>query len=323
MQDRYGRKINNLRISVTDRCNLRCFYCKPAGEVSLIGYDQILSYEEIVEVVRLAVGWGFKKFRLTGGEPLIRQGIVQLVEALAKLGIPDLSLTTNGTLLGKYAQDLKEAGLKRINIGLDTLKADKFSRITRSDCFHEVIRGLEVALKMGFSPVKINAILLKGINDDEILDFMRLTEDRPLEVRFIELMPFGGHGRWSANFISADEVKLRIERSFALEPMASKEGDGPAVRYKVEGHRGTLGLIAPVSNSFCMSCNRIRLTSDGHLRPCLFSDGEIDIKNPLHQGATDEELKALFMKAVAAKPQKHLLNGGPMTTKREMFQLGG
>lgn len=321
MEDKYGRQVDYLRISVTDRCNLRCLYCQPRRPVPWLSPEQILSYEETVQVVEVALSMGFRKFRLTGGEPLVRRGLVHLVEALGKLDLPDLSMTTNGVLLAKHAQDLKDAGLKRVNIGLDTLQPHRFRQITGYNGFEEVLQGIETALKVGLSPVKINVVLLRGINDNEVLDFVAITREEPLEVRFIELMPFGHRKQWSNLFLSAREVKERIAQERSLKSLSP--GEGPAVRYRVKGHRGTVGFITPISHSFCYRCNRLRLTADGYLRPCLLSDQEMDLKTPLRRRATTTELAAVFTQAVRAKPKGYLPNQNSVVCTKEMFQVGG
>lgn len=320
MEDGYGRKVDYLRISVTDRCNLRCLYCQPRRPVPWLSPNQILSYEEIVRVVKVALDLRFRKFRLTGGEPLVRRGLVYLIEALGSLDLPDLSMTTNGTLLARYAQDLKEAGLRRVNIGLNTLQPHRFQQITGYDGFAEVLKGMEMALKVELSPVKINVVLLRGINEDEVLDFIALTRHESLEVRFIELMPFGHCQGWSDLFLSALEVKERISQNQDMESLPS--GEGPAVRHRVKGHLGTVGFITPISHSFCHRCNRLRLTADGYLRPCLLSDREIELKTVLRTGTTSE-LATVLTEGVSAKPRGHLLNQNSVACAREMFQVGG
>jgi len=323
--DKYGRHINYLRISVTDRCNLRCTYCMPSEGITLMGHSEILRYEEIIKLARLAYEMGFTKFRLTGGEPLVRKGLPDLIRELAHLGENiDLAVTTNGVLLAKYAEELKSAGLPRINISLDTLKREKFKQISRFDLFDDVINGIKQAMRVGFDPVKINAVVVRGVNDDEILDFVEMTKDQPLWVRFIELMPFSRNNWRDEDFISADEIKKRIEAHYQMKALSRSDKSSPAVDYHVEGYKGYIGLIAPLSGKFCDFCNRIRLTADGHLLPCLHSNIEIDIRTPMRSGASDDELKRILRKAMLAKPKGHTLcEENFEKTKRDMSKVGG
>ncbi len=322
MIDSFGRSINYLRISVTDRCNLRCIYCMPPEGVPQMSHSEILSYEEIWTVVRAAAELGVNKIRLTGGEPLVRADLPNLIKMLSQIkGIEELSLTTNGTLLKKYALELKQAGLSRINVSLDTLKADKFRYITRLGELKYVLAGIEAAKKAGFDPVKINTVVMRGINDDEILDFARMTYDDGWHVRFIELMPFKG----VAEFVPSIELRQHISLLGKLEPCASMTSNGPAMYYRLSGAKGTIGFISPLTEtSFCSRCNRMRLTSDGKLRPCLLGEDEIDLKTPLRNNASIEELKRLILKAIASKPEHHHLERGNIRlVKQKMSQIGG
>lgn len=323
--DRYGRCINYLRISVTDRCNLRCSYCMPAEGIPLMGHDEILKYEEIIRLARLAYGLGFTKFRITGGEPLARKGLPDLVRELARIDKNiDLALTTNGVLLSKYAEELKSAGLRRINISLDTLKRKKFQQISRFDLFDKVMSGIERAIQVGFEPIKINVVAVKGVNDDEILDFIEMTKERPLWVRFIELMPFSRNNWRDESFMSADEIKKHIETRYQLIAVGQPDASAPSMDYQVAGHKGYIGFIAPLSEAFCDLCNRLRLTADGHLLPCLHSGMEIDIKTPMRAGASDDELKLILRKAMLSKPKGHTLcDETSEITKRSMSRVGG
>lgn len=323
--DRYGRRINYLRISVTDRCNLRCSYCMPPEGIPLMAHDEILKYEEIIRLARLAHGVGFTKFRITGGEPLARKGLPDLVRELARIDKNiDLALTTNGVLLSKYAEELKSAGLRRINISLDTLKREKFQQISRFDLFDEVMSGIERAIQVGFEPIKINVVAVKGVNDDEILDFIEMTKEQPLWVRFIELMPFSRNNWRDESFMSVDEIKEHIETRYQLTAVGQPDTSAPSMDYQVEGHKGYIGFIAPLSEAFCDLCNRLRLTADGHLLPCLHSDMEIDIKTPMRAGASDDELKLILRKAMLAKPKGHTLcDETSERTKRSMSRVGG
>jgi cyclic pyranopterin phosphate synthase len=323
--DRYGREINYLRISVTDRCNLRCVYCMPPEGVPLMSHDDVLRYEEITRLARLAHEMGFTKFRITGGEPLVRKGVANLVHELAHLGEnTDLSLTTNGVLLARYADDLKAAGLRRINISLDTLKREKFQQISRFDLFHEVVSGIRRAIRVGFDPIKINVVVVRGINDDEVLDFVEMTRDQPLWVRFIELMPFSRNNWSNESFVSADEIRRHIETRYQLTEVSRSYASAPAADYRVTGHKGRIGLIAPLSRKFCDLCNRLRLTADGHLLPCLHSAIEMDIRTPMREGASDDELKLILREAMLAKPKGHTLcKDNFERTRRVMSKVGG
>jgi len=320
--DSFGRSINYLRISVTDRCNLRCIYCMPPEGVPQISHNEILSYEELQTVVRAAAELGINKIRLTGGEPLVRADLPKLIKMLSQIeGIEELSLTTNGTILKKYALELKQAGLSRVNVSLDTLKADKFRYITRLGELKAVLEGIEAAKEAGFEPVKINTVVMRGINDDEVLDFARMTYEDGWHVRFIELMPFKG----AAEFVPSIELRQHISLLGKLEPCASVTGNGPAMYYRLAGAKGTIGFISPLTEtSFCSRCNRMRLTPDGKLRPCLLGEDEIDLKMPLRNNASMEELKSLILNAVASKPAHHYLEGGNVRlVNRKMSQIGG
>ena len=323
--DSFGRNINYLRISVTDRCNLRCIYCMPLEGVPQMSHSELLSYEEIQTVVRAAAELGINRIRLTGGEPLVRAELPKLVRMLSQIeGIEELSLTTNGVFLKKYALELKQAGLSRVNVSLDTLKADTFRYITRLGELQGVLEGIEAAKKAGFEPVKTNTVVMRGINDDEILDFAKMTYEDGWHVRFIELMPFKG----VVEFVPSIELRQHISLLGKLEPCASITGNGPAMYYRLPGARGTIGFISPLTEtSFCSRCNRMRLTSDGKLRPCLLREDEIDLKLPLRSdeiGAPMKELKRLILKAVASKPEHHHLNEGvARLVNRKMSQIGG
>jgi len=322
--DSFGRSINYLRISVTDRCNLRCIYCMPPEGVPQMSHSEILSYEEIRTrtVVQAAAELGINRIRLTGGEPLVRAELPKLIKMISQIeGIEELSLTTNGTFLKKYALELKQAGLSRVNVSLDTLKVDKFRYITRLGKLEAVLEGIEAAKEAGFEPVKINTVIMRGINDDEILDFARMTYEDGWHVRFIELMPFKG----VAEFVPSIKLRQHISLLGKLEPCASITGNGPAMYYRLAGARGTIGFITPLTeHSFCSRCNRMRLTPDGKLRPCLLGEDEIDLKIPLRNNAPIDRLKRLILEAVASKPEHHNLEGGNVRlVKRKMSQIGG
>jgi cyclic pyranopterin phosphate synthase len=296
----------------------------PAEGVSLMSHSDILTYEEIYTVARAAAELGINKIRLTGGEPLVRSGLPKLIQMLAKIeAIDDISLTTNGILLGRYAAELKKAGLKRVNVSLDTLKPDKFKLITRlGDSPGEVLEGIEAAKAVGLEPVKLNMVVMSGINDDELLDFAAKTINEDWHVRFIELMPLVGEGT-SLRFISAQEMRQRLEQLGALEPCLPTVGNGPAKYFRFPKAKGTIGFITPVSEHFCFQCNRMRLTADGKLRPCLLSDYEVDLKQPLRRGISLAGLKKLIKQAVAGKPERHQLAKGYVPKERPFSQVGG
>jgi GTP 3',8-cyclase len=320
--DSFGRGITYLRISVTDRCNLRCIYCMPPEGVPQMSHSEILSYEEIGTIVQAAAQLGVNKVRLTGGEPLVRAELPKLVGMLSQIEeIKDLSLTTNGTILKKYALELKQAGLSRVNISLDTLKADKFRHITHFGELKDVLEGIDAAKEAGFHPVKINTVVVRGVNDDEILDFARMTCQEGWHVRFIELMPFKG----VAAFVPSTELRQHINLLGKLESSMPLTGNGPATYYRLAGAKGTIGFISPLTETFfCSQCNRMRLTPDGRLRPCLLGENEIDLKTPLRNDAPMDKLKRLILKAVASKPEHHPLIGDNFRlVKRKMSQIGG
>ncbi len=324
--DRNNRVINYLRISLTDRCNLRCAYCMPEEGIQCLPHAEILTYEEILRLARLAVGGGIRKVRLTGGEPLVRRGVVEFVCRLGELeGLEVIGLTTNGVLLADYAEDLRACGVSRINVSLDTLRPDRYARITRRDAFHRVREGLRAAERAGFKPIKINVVAMRGVNDDEILDFARLSLEKPYHVRFIEFMPVGAENGWTKDrFISTDEIRERIGRLGALRPLQHRPMDGPAERFVLDGGRGEIGFIGALSHHFCSQCNRLRLTSAGTLRGCLFSDEEIDVKTPLRSGASDEVLSGLIQRAIETKPAGHgSLLQSPRKCSRPMSTIGG
>lgn len=322
--DSFHRQINYLRISVIDRCNLSCLYCS-VDSMSHLPRSEILSYEEIRYVVRVAASMGINKVRITGGEPLLRSNLSELVWMLSQIeGIDDVSLTTNGTLLSKHAVELKEAGLKRVNVSLDTLREDRFKRITGMDKLGEVLLGIKTAHLVGLRPVKINMVVLEGINDDELIDLARMSTSQGWHVRFIEFMPFRMTKAEALGTISAREIRERICSLGKLKPCAIKTGNGPAkCYYRLPGARGTIAFITPVTEPFCHSCNRLRLTSDGQLRPCLQAEGEVNLKEPLRNGASMDELRHLIQQAVAIKPERHHLTEGLTPGRRPMCQIGG
>jgi cyclic pyranopterin phosphate synthase len=323
LYDSWQRQINYLRISVTDHCNLNCIYCS-AGSVPHLPRSEILSYEEIQTLVRVAASLGINKVRLTGGEPLIRPDLVTLVRMVSQIeGIDDISLTTNGILLSQYAAELKEAGLNRVNVSLDTLRTDRFKRITGQAQLNEVLAGIEAANRAGLQPVKTNMVVMQGINDDEVVDFARMTVDPGWHVRFIEFMPLGISEAKALKTVSTREIRERLLVLGNLEPYAGKTGNGPARYYRLPGAKGTIGFISPMTEHFCHSCNRLRLTADGQLRPCLLDDDEINLKETLRNGASTGRLRELIQKAVAIKRERHHLNEGAGPPERPMRQIGG
>ena len=323
--DSWQRQINYLRISVTDHCNLNCIYCS-VGSVPHLSRDAILSYEEIERVVRIAASMGINKVRLTGGEPLLRQDLSKLVKSISRIEvIDDISLTSNGILLSEYAAELKEAGLKRVNISLDSLREARFKQITGGSKLSEVLDGIEAAHRAGLEPVKINMVVMRGINDDEVIDFARKSIDKGWHVRFIEYMPFGAGDKNSTEMVSSREIMERIQVLGKLEPHTGEKGNGPAKYYQFSGAKGTIGFITPMTEHFCQSCNRLRITSDGQLRPCLLAEDEVNLKEALKNGANDEEIKQLIEQAVIIKRERHNLTGGlaPEVATRPMCQIGG
>jgi cyclic pyranopterin phosphate synthase len=326
--DVHNRPINYLRLSVTDRCNLRCRYCMPKEGVSLFGPSEILSYEEILRLAALAVRRGIDKVRITGGEPLVRKDVVHLIREISRLeGLRDLSMTTNALLLRNFAADLARAGLKRVNISMDSLNPEKYREITRGGNLKAVWEGIESARQAGMSPLKINVVVIAGFNDMEIEEFARLTVGEPFQVRFIEYMPVGALSQWKPEHcVPCQEIKERIENIAPLVPV--EEGGnghrGPARLFKFAAAPGEIGFISPVSDHFCSSCNRLRLTADGRLRTCLFAEDSIDLKTLLRSGAGDQELGQKLDEALLKKPLHHGPIGGVMKRCHlPMVKIGG
>lgn len=320
MKDQYNREINYLRVSITDRCNLRCIYCMPEeGIKQILSHQEILTYEEILRVINIAVTLGTSKVRITGGEPLVRKGVVGFIEKLAKIdGINDIGITTNGVLLKSYAKDLFEAGLKRLNISLDSLDEKKFSMITRFGHLKDVLEGIEKANEIGFTPIKINVVVMRGINDNEIEKFAQWSKEVPYQIRFIEFMPLGGLKLWSKElFVSSDEIKSRIQTTVGNLISVQVKKSGPAEYFMLQGAKGLLGFISPMTTHMCARCNRLRLTADGKLRACLFSDKEIDLKKHLRSASSDKEIRKILIKTIHSKPQamsKYIKPLRPMST---------
>lgn len=317
-----GKKIDYLRVSITDRCNLRCIYCMPPEGLIPAPHESILTYEEICELVKIGVQCGIQKVRVTGGEPLVRRNVIGFITSLGRIdGLQEISMTTNGVLLSDFAQDLKAAGIGRINISLDTLQADTFKKITRRDDLAAVLKGIDTVLHMGFEPVKINVVAMKGLNDDEIATFGELSIDRPLHIRFIEFMHIGRMiPENNAFFFPADAIQGRLETVDKLMSINSIQGNGPARYFSYPKAMGTVGLISPLTNGFCQACNRLRLTADGRLRPCLLSDVEIDAKSVLRSNGNDEALRKVFQQAVGLKTYGHHQK---RSQNRYMRSIGG
>ncbi|MCK9229742.1 MAG: GTP 3',8-cyclase MoaA [Syntrophales bacterium] len=330
MIDSFHREINYLRVSITDRCNLRCVYCMPKEGVSHVGHNDILRYEEILRIVRIAVGKGITKVRVTGGEPLVRSGVVEFLSALRSIEeLRDITLTTNGILLEQFAEPIFEAGIKRINVSLDSLVPGKYRDITRGGDLNKVLRGLEKARETGFSPIKINVVGIEGFNDDEIPEFVRLAEDYPYQVRFIEYMPVGDTVTNDVRYLSNDRIMEEISRLHPLKPLdlSTVRDRGPARIFSLGNGLGEIGFISAISHQFCSSCNRLRLTADGHLRACLLTDDpEADLKASLRLGCTDTHLDRLIQSVIDKKPCEHTVFYHRVSRKkcvRSMSSIGG
>lgn len=326
LQDNFGRTIDYLRLSITDRCNLRCRYCMPEDGVESLPHHAVLSYEELLRITGIAVALGVRKVRITGGEPLVRRGLTSFIQQLRTLD-PDLelTLTTNGILLAGMAEALKAAGLNRINVSLDSLNPERFREISRRDGLDAVLAGLHRAAAVGFSPLKINMVAIRGVNDDEIEAFAALSRENPWEIRFIEFMPVStGLEYDSRQRVGAAEIIARLQRLGHLEAVPTSATAGPANCYQLSGYAGKIGIIPAVSQHFCGACNRLRLTADGRLRPCLFSTEEIDLRSPLRAGGSDQELRDLLLQATGNKPLGHRIGSDDFApASRRMHGIGG
>lgn len=310
MRDGFGRRVEYLRISVTDKCNLRCVYCMPLHGLPWLKRAELLSYEEIATIVRTMAPMGLRKLRITGGEPLVRRDMTSLVEMLAAVpGIGDIALSTNAVLLADTAADLKAAGVGRVNVSLDSLRPDRVDAISRRPgSFHQIMSGLDAAERVGFHPIKVNVVIMRGRNDDELVDFARVTLHRPWHVRFIEVMPVGENLDVSAReYVSAPEMLNQLQTIGELEPVPGPAGNGPASYFRFPGAAGTVGVITPMSHNYCDDCNRMRLTADGQLRPCLFGDIQTNLRDPLRAG---EPLEPLIEETLRIKPERHSLVQG-------------
>ena len=326
MRDGFGRRVEYLRISVTDKCNLRCVYCMPAEGLPWLGRDEILSYEEIADIVRVMAGMGLRRLRLTGGEPLVRRDLPELIALLAAIpGIDDIALSTNAVLLEEQADALRAAGVQRVNVSLDSLKPDRVDTIARRPGSHaRIFAGLAAAERVGFSPIKVNVVVMRGRNDDELEAFARATLDRPWHVRFIEVMPVGDNLAISADeYVPALEMLERVRSIGHLQPVAGPPGNGPATYFQFAGGAGTVGVITPMSHNYCERCNRMRLTANGRLRPCLFGAIETDLRGPLRSGAP---IRPLIEETLRIKPERHQLVQGSAAGSgglRALSQIGG
>ncbi len=326
LADAFARPIDYLRISVTDRCNLRCTYCMPESGLPWIPNADTLTFEEIERVVRAAASVGVRSIRITGGEPLVRRELPRLVARVAAIeGIDDIALSTNGILLAQQAAALAASGLRRINVSLDTLRAERFERIARRPGLERVLAGIDAALAAGLGPVKINCVVMRGQNDDELEAFAELASERGLYVRFIEMMPVVENASLQRDaYVSSQELLARLNRSGRLVPVAGPGGNGPARYFAVPGERGAVGVISPLSHDYCATCNRVRLTADGRLRLCLFGDYEIDMRGPLREGASQTDLAALFRGGMLIKPERHHLQLGEAGSRMRAFsEIGG
>ena len=325
MRDSYGRNIHYLRVSLTDRCNFRCVYCMPEGGVVFHPHEHHLSDDELVRVIRVMAPLGFDRIRLTGGEPTVRPNLVPLVQNIAAVpGIQEIAMTTNALRLEKIAEPLARAGMKRVNISIDTLDAERFSKITRVGKLDAVWRGILAAERAGLTPIKLNAVIVRNFNEDDIVDLARLTYDHAWDMRFIEMMPLGSISDFQIeSIVTADEIKARVQDAFGELTALEWNGHDPARPYQIRGGLGTLGFISSVSTPFCAGCDRVRLTSDGRLRLCLLRDDEVDLLTPLRAGASDQELTEMIARGVHAKPWGHGLAENVIAASRIMSQIGG
>jgi cyclic pyranopterin phosphate synthase len=326
LADQFNRPITYLRISVTDRCNLRCVYCMPEAGLPWVAKAEILTFEEIEAIVRAAASVGVRSIRLTGGEPLVRRDLPRLVARIAAVaGIDDIALSTNGLLLADQIGALRAAGLRRVNVSLDTMRPDRFFAIARRTGLDRVLAGIDAAIAAGLAPVKLNCVVIRGQNDDELIDFAELTRHRRVYVRFIEMMPVRENAALQRDaYVSATEMLERIGAHQALEPTAGPAGNGPARYVAFPGAAGAVGVISPLSHDYCETCNRVRLSADGRLRLCLFGDNEIDLRTPLRDGASRDDIAAIFRGAMYVKPERHHLDlGKPASAMRAFSEIGG
>ncbi|MBV8151362.1 MAG: GTP 3',8-cyclase MoaA [Candidatus Eremiobacteraeota bacterium] len=326
MADQFRRPITYLRISVTDRCNLRCVYCMPEKGLPWIPKPEILTFEEIVRIVDAAAAIGVRSIRLTGGEPLIRRDLAQLVRMLDAIpGIEDIALSTNGVMLAEMIDELVAAGLRRANISLDTLREDRFFAIARRSGLDRVMAGIDAAIRAGLAPIKINCVVMRGSNDDELAAMAELTRDRAIYVRFIEVMPVEENlDLQRGTYVSSDEILERVREIGEIAPVEGPKGNGPARYFAFPGAKGAVGVISPLSHDYCERCNRVRLSADGRLRLCLFGDHHIDLRSPVRSGASREDLIDIFRGSMLIKPERHHLRLGEQSSRMRAFsEIGG
>jgi cyclic pyranopterin phosphate synthase len=325
MIDPFGRQITYVRVSVTDRCNLKCVYCIPDG-MEWVERSEVLSYEELSRLVGVVVGMGVSKVRITGGEPTVRRELPEFVRMVRGIGgVREIALSTNALLLAPMAGALREAGLDRVNVSLDSLRPERFRVITRGGDLGQVLEGISAAEAEGLHPIKINVVAMRGHNDDEVEDFARITRERPWHVRFIEMMPLlGNESEQSLRFLSTDDIHRRLSAIDELIPEPPPVGSGPATYFRYAGAPGSIGYITPLSHNFCDRCNRVRLTARGHLRLCLFGDGEVDLRTPLREGAADADIERIIRAALIVKPERHHLEQGASASQLiALSQTGG
>lgn len=326
LHDSFGRQITDLRLSVTDRCNFKCVYCKPQLEGRWVQRSELLTFEELERVARILVSMGIEKIRITGGEPLVRQNIEHLIARIARIeGIRDLCMTTNGYVLAEKGDVLKQSGLRRVTISLDTLNAEKFTAITGKDYFGRVLEGIDAALALGFHPVKVNAVIMRDVNDDELIAFARFAREKNVVFRFIEFMPLDADHQWSKHrVVTLDEMVEKISSYEKLIPLQAHSISETARRFQFEDGVGEIGIIAPVSRPFCGHCSRIRMTADGKIRTCLFSIIEHDVRALLRGGASDDEIKGFIQQVVDQKEERHHINDPDFVQpERDMSLIGG
>lgn len=327
--DSFGRVITYLRISVTDVCNLRCVYCMPEFQTTFLPTGNVLTRAEIVRLATLLVAQGVRKIRLTGGEPLARADIVEIARDVKALGLPSgLAISTNGVLLPRYAEALLAAGVDRVNVSLDGVDAEHFRKMARRDHVDAVLRGFEIAASLPFAHVKVNSVIIRGLNDDQILPLAGFARDRRIAVRFIEFMPYGDNDWTPEQYMPVAEIRARLEESLRLTPLVRGSEAGPAEEYAIEGYEGTVGFISPISDRFCATCNRMRLSCEGQLKACLFSTGQVDLRTPMRAGASDAELLAIVHEAVRRKEERHpmfpdMVPGRLALPTRNMNSIGG
>jgi len=325
LYDRFGRKHTYLRISVTERCNLRCTYCMPAKGIDLVPQREILTFEEIIRLTKLFASMGVDKIRLTGGEPLIRKGVTQLISKIRDIdGIKTIAMTTNGVLLSKNLEALKNAGLDKINLSLDTLNPERFAKIARRDYFNNVITAFNDAISEGFTPLKVNMVPIRGVNEDELLDFVALTKNNLIDVRFIEFMPFDQNQWHTRKLITFKQMHDIISTKYPLTPCEHGDPNTVANTYSIKNHKGTISFISSITNSFCGGCNRIRLLADGALKNCLFSNQEISLRDAMRQGASDDTLEIMIRDCFKNKQKQHDSSEMLLTqNNRSMIKIGG